>query len=129
MNDTGGRHPGTAGATSKPGDRCPAGCHVHFEPALLQAGESLAASTGRKRGPAANVAPSVTGVFRGNGKDAKLAYVTARWVEPFDGRPGIQLIFTEKDHTKAKKPEFDAVFGQFGSALVISAFEDGQIYG
>ncbi|MEP6809833.1 MAG: hypothetical protein ABI992_06290 [Chthoniobacterales bacterium] len=124
-----GRVIGKAAATSNPEDMFPAGFDVHFETALLKAGESLPASTGRKGGPAANVAPSVTGVFRGNGKDAKLAYVTARWVEPFDGRPGIQLIFTEKDHTKAKKPEFDAVFGHFGSALVISVFEDGQIYG
>jgi len=35
-------------------------------------------------GPAANVPPTVSGVFKGNGKDAKIAFVSARWGEPFD---------------------------------------------
>jgi len=39
------------------------------------------------------------------------------------------LVFTEKDHSKARKPDFDASFGKFGSALVISLHEDGNIYG
>ena len=39
-------------------------------------------------------------------------------------------MFTEKDHSKVKKPDFDAAFGKLGSALVISVFEeDGGIYG
>ena len=49
---------------------------VRFDVALLRAGDSLPPS--KKPGPAANVKPSVTGVFRGNGKEAKLAYVLAR---------------------------------------------------
>src|SRR4029453_3025976 len=51
----------------------PSSFDVRFETALLKAGESLPASTARKGGPAANVAPSVTGVFQGNGKEAKFA--------------------------------------------------------
>src|SRR5205814_4160547 len=39
------------------------------------------------------------------------------------------LVFTEKDHSKDKKPDFNAAFGKFGSALVISLHEDGRIYG
>src|SRR6266487_3417151 len=83
----------------------------------------------KRPGPAANVKPTVTGVFKGNGKDAKLAYVSARWGEPFGGKPGIVLVFTEKDHSKDKKPDFNASFGKFGSALIISLHEDGDIYG
>src|SRR6266487_513295 len=83
----------------------------------------------KRPGPAANVKPTVTGVFKGNGKDAKLAYVSARWGEPFGGKPGIVLVFTEKDHSKDKKPDFDAGFGKFGSALIISLHEDGDIFG
>jgi len=83
----------------------------------------------KKPGPAANVKPSVTGVFKGNGKDAKVAYVSAHWREPFGDKPSIVLVFTEKDHSKDKKPDFNAGFGKFGSALVVSLHEDGNIFG
>jgi len=96
---------------------------------LLAAGESLPATVIKKPGPAANVKPSVTGVFKGNGKDAKLAHVSAHWREPFNNQPGMVLVFTEKDHSKDKKPDFNAVFGKFGSALIISLHEDGGIFG
>jgi hypothetical protein len=75
------------------------------------------------------VKPSVTGVFKGNGKDAKLAYVSAHWREPFSDKPSMVLVFTEKDHSKDKKPDFNAAFGKFGSALIISLHEDGGIFG
>jgi hypothetical protein len=102
---------------------------VRFDVALLKAGEELPPSTPKKRGPAANVKPTVTGIFKGNGKDAKLAYASARWGQPFNGKPGIVLVFTEKDHSKDTKPDFNATFGKFGSALIISSDEDGDIYG
>jgi hypothetical protein len=107
----------------------PSSFDVHFDVALLKAGDAPPLTVIKKPGPAANIAPSVSGIFKGNGKDAKLAYVSARWGEPFDGKPGIVLVFTEKDHSKATKPDFDASFGKFGSALVISLHEDGNIYG
>jgi hypothetical protein len=103
------------------------GFDVHFGVALLAAGESLPAA--KKPGPAANVKPTVTGVFKGNGKEAKIAYVSAHWREPFSGKAGIVLVFTEKDHSKDNKPDFNAAFGKFGSALIISVFEDGDIFG
>lgn len=101
---------------------------VRFETALVKVAESLPASTAKKRGPAANVPPSATGVFSGNGKEATLSYVLAHWREPFSGKQGMALVFTEKDHSKEKKPDTGAMFGRFGSALIISIFEDGQIY-
>ena len=103
------------------------GFDVHFDVALLTAGESLPAA--KKPGPAANVKPTVTGVFKGNGKEAKIAYVSAHWREPFSGKAGMVLVFTEKDHSKDDKPDFNAAFGKFGSALIISVFEDGDIFG
>jgi len=107
----------------------PSGFDVRFDVALLKAGDSPPATVVKPPGPAANVKPTVTGVFKGNGKDANLAFVSARWGEPFSGKTGIVLVFTEKDHSKVKKPDFDANFGKFGSALIISLHEDGGIYG
>jgi len=107
----------------------PSGFDAHFDVALVKAGESLPASASKRYGPAANVKPSVMGTFKGNGKEAKLAYVSARWREPFDDKPSIVLVFTEKDHSKDNKPDFNASFGKFGSALTISLHEDGGIFG
>src|SRR6266496_3707813 len=106
-----------------------AGFDVRFDVALLRAGESLPATVIKKPGPAANVKPSVTGVFKGNGKEAKLAHVSAHWREPFSNQPSMVLVFTEKDHSKDQKPDFNAGFGKFGSALIISLHEDADIFG
>jgi hypothetical protein len=124
-----GRAAGNAAQEVEPGAMIPSSFNVRFDVVLLKAGEELPASTPKKHGPAANVKPTVTGIFKGNGKDAKLAYVSARWGEPFGGKPGIVLVFTERDHSKESKPEIGAVFGKFGSALIISLHEDGNIYG
>jgi hypothetical protein len=107
----------------------PFGFDVRFDVALLAAGESLPATVTKRPGPAANVKPTVTGVFKGNGKEAKIAFVSAHWREPFGDQPSIVLVFTEKDHSKDKKPDFNAAFGKFGSALIISLHEDGGIFG
>jgi hypothetical protein len=138
-----GRHSGTAkGELKIENDRAignasqsmetegmfPTGFDAHFDVTLLKAGDTPPSTVVKPPGPAANISPSVSGIFKGNGKEAKIAYVSARWGEPFDGKPGIILVFTEKDHSKAKKPDFDASFGKFGSALVISLHEDGSIY-
>jgi hypothetical protein len=121
-----------SGKASQPRDTegmFPTAFDVRFDVTLLRAGESLPATVKKKPGPAANVKPSVTGVFKGNGKDAKIAHVSAHWREPFGDKPSIALVFTEKDHSKVKKPDFDAAFGKFGSALIISLHEDGNIFG
>jgi hypothetical protein len=122
-----GRVIGKASQPNETEGMFPSGLDVRFEVPLLRAGESLPPS--KKPGLAANVKPSVTGVFKGNGKDAKLAYVSAHWREPFSDKPSMVLVFTEKDHSKDKKPDFDAAFGKFGSALIISLHEDGDIFG
>ena len=122
-----GRVIGKAKQPSETEGMFPSGLDVRFDVPLLRAGESLPPS--KKPGPAANVKPSVTGVFKGNGNDAKLAYVSAHWREPFGDKPSIVLVFTEKDHSKDKKPDFNAGFGKFGSALIVSLHEDGDIFG
>ena len=124
-----GRVSGKASLPTETEGMFPSGFDAHFDVAVVKAGESLPDTSGKKQGPAANVKPTVSGVFKGNGKDAKLAHVSAHWGEPFDGKPGIVLVFSEKDHSKDKKPDFDAPFGKFGSALVVSLHEDGSIYG
>jgi len=85
-------------------------------------------ATSKPPKPAGPVKPSVSGTFNGNGKQAKLAFVSARPGEPFDGKSSILLVFTEQDHSKDPKPDFKAGFGDYGSALVISVFEDGRIF-
>src|SRR5215472_11553690 len=122
-----GRAIGKASQPNEAEGMFPSGLDVRFDVPLLRAGESFAPS--KKPGPAANVKPTVTGSFKGNGKDAKLTYVSAHWREPFGDKLSIVLVFTEKDHSKDKKPDFNAGFGKFGSALIVSLHEDGDIFG
>ena len=124
-----GRVAGKATQPNETEEMFSAGFDVRFDVALLRAGESVPATVAKKPGPAANVKPSVTGLFKGNGKEAKLGHVSARWREPFSDKPSMVLVFTEKDHSKDKKPDFNAGFGKFGSALVVSLHEDGEIFG
>src|SRR5438128_2953897 len=124
-----GRVSGKASQPNETEGMFPSGFDVRFDVALLRAGESLPATVAKKAGPAANGKPSVTGVFKGNGKEAKIANVSAHWREPFSDKPSMVLVFTEKDHSKDKKADFNAGFGKFGSALVVSLHEDGDIFG
>jgi len=79
--------------------------------------------------PAAAADPPVSGKFTGNGKEAKLEFASARKGEPYLDKPTIRLIFTEKDHSKDKRPDIAAGFGDFGSALIVTVKEDGKIIG
>jgi hypothetical protein len=71
----------------------------------------------------------VSGTFKGNGKEAKLAYITAMKGESFADKPTTILIMTEKDQSKDAKPDFNAGFGKFGSALILTVHPDGKIVG
>lgn len=124
-----GRASGKASQSNETDTMVPNSFDVRFDVPLLKAGDSLPASTTKKFGPAANVKPSVSGVFKGNGKDAKLTFVSAHWREPFSDKPSMDLVFTEKDHSKDHKPDLNASFGRFGSALIISLHDDGEIFG
>src|SRR5437868_1893849 len=65
-----GRVSGKASQPNETEEMFSAGFDVRFDVALLRAGELLPATVAKKPGPAANVKPSVTGVFKGNGKEA-----------------------------------------------------------
>ena len=93
-----GRVIGKASQPNETEGMFPSGLDVRFDVPLLRAGESLPPS--KKPGPAANVKPSVTGVFKGNGKEAKLVYLSAHWREPFSDKPSMVLVFNEKDRSK-----------------------------
>ena len=69
----------------------------------------------------------VSGVFKGNDKPATLTQVTARKAEE-SGKPVTILVFSSKDQTGDAKPDFDALFGKLGDALVVKVFADGQVY-
>lgn len=73
--------------------------------------------------------PTVSGTFMGDGKDAKIQHVFVVTHEPFSDQAAIQIIFTEKDPAKSKNPKFDAGFKKLGSALLLSVFKNGEIFG
>ena len=126
-----GRVIGKASHPLDPSQMIPRSLDVKFNVAMFKANEEMPGSEAAAKktgGPAANLKPTVTGTFTGNGKEAKLNYVSARWTEPFDNKPGILVLFTEKDHSKDKKPDNGAMFGKYGNALIISLHEDGSIY-
>lgn len=79
-------------------------------------------------GAAAARAGQVSGKYVGNGREAKLAFVTVIPHEEFSGEKAWTIIASEKDPKGSKKPDFDAQFGELGDALVISVTEKGDIF-
>src|SRR5215472_10942967 len=69
----------------------------------------------------------VSGNFKGNDKPATLTQVTAHKGEQ-SGKPVTILVFSSKDQAGDAKPDFDALFGKLGDALVVKVFADGQVY-
>jgi hypothetical protein len=70
----------------------------------------------------------VTGTYLGNGKEAKLAYALVVPHKPFDGEAAYTIILSEKNPAGVEKPDFDAMFGKLGHALVISVTRKGEIF-
>ena len=69
----------------------------------------------------------VSGVYLGNDQPAKLAFVSAHKATPVAGQETIALVFTEKDHSKDTQPELKALFGNYGSALVVGIHAEGKV--
>ena len=69
----------------------------------------------------------VAGIFNGNDQPAKLAFVSLHKGDPVGGKETLQLVFTEKDHSKDAQPGLKALFGDYGSALVIGMLPDGKV--
>jgi hypothetical protein len=81
----------------------PVGFDVRFDVALLLAGESLPAIVIKKPGPGRQREAVGDGRVQGNGKEAKLARVSAHRRKPLNNQPWMVLVLTEKDHSKLKK--------------------------
>jgi hypothetical protein len=69
----------------------------------------------------------VSGIFKGNDQPAKLAFVSAHKGTPVGGKETINLVFTEKDHSKDERPDLKALFGDYGSALIIGIEPNGKV--
>ena len=69
----------------------------------------------------------VSGIFKGNDQPAKLAFVSSHKGTPLRGQETIKLVFTEKDHSKDEQADLKALFGDYGSALVIGIQLDGKV--
>jgi len=54
-------------------------------------------------------------------------FVSARRGTAFAGTDTIKLVFTEKDHAKDERPDLKALFGDYGSALMIGIQPDGKV--
>jgi hypothetical protein len=72
---------------------------------------------------------SVTGIFRGNGNDAYLAFATAHAEEPFSGKETVIVILTERDTGGEQHPEIMASFGKFGSAFIVTFTRSRHLVG
>lgn len=94
--------------------------------ALLAASFIIMAPVHAEAPPAQTI---VEGTFLGDGKDAKIKYLVVQPREPFSDQEAVRLIFTEKDPSGSKKPDFDAGFKKLGSALVVSVHRDGGVFG
>jgi hypothetical protein len=69
----------------------------------------------------------VSGVFKGNDQPAKLAFVSAHKGTPVGRKETIKLVFSEKDNAKDERPDLKALFGDYGSALMIGIQPDGKV--
>jgi hypothetical protein len=73
------------------------------------------------------VKPTVEGKYLANDKASTLKFVSVVEEKPFSGKQALKLIFTEKDHSKAKDFTF-ITDGDYGNAITISLQYDGTIY-
>jgi hypothetical protein len=117
-----GRLSGSASQPEEGRGRLSSAFDVRFDVALpgvtsqKPAGNPAAASTG-----------SISGAFIGNGQEAKLAYVRARWDEPLGKPRSIRLVFTEQEPATQSDPGLLATMKKLGSCLAISILEDGSV--
>ncbi len=71
---------------------------------------------------------AISGSFKGNGQDAKLAHAVAFKGDPYDGKATIEVILSEK------APSSDSSTGQMmtgklGNCLILKITDDGKLIG
>ena len=71
----------------------------------------------------------VSGTYLINGKPVQLKYAKSIKGEPFDNKDTTLVVLSEKDASKSKKPDNDAMFGKLGGALVLTITADGELVG
>jgi hypothetical protein len=71
----------------------------------------------------------VSGKYLGNGKPATLGFARVLPHEKWQDETAYTLILSEKDPSKSEKPDFDAMFGELGHALVVNVTQKGSIFG
>jgi hypothetical protein len=71
--------------------------------------------------------PAVIGTFTLDGKPAALTQATAHKDDPVNGQPITAIVFTEKDQGGDAQAADDAVFGNFGDAIVVKVQPDGTV--
>jgi hypothetical protein len=71
----------------------------------------------------------VSGKYLGNGKAAQLGFARVLPHEKWQEETAYTLILSEKDSSKSEKPDFDAMFGELGHALVVNITQQGAIFG
>ena len=72
---------------------------------------------------------AVSGKYLINGKPVELKYAKAVKGEPFANKDTTLVVLSEKDASKSKKPDNDAMFGKLGGALVLTITADGELVG
>ena len=72
---------------------------------------------------------SISGTYLVDGKTVQLKYAKAIKGEPFSDKDTTLVILSEKDASKSKKPDTDAMFGKLGGALVLTITSDGELVG
>lgn len=89
---------------------------------------AFALAAGILAAPATWSAGQVTGKYIGNGKAAKLAHAVVLPHEPWQDEKAYTIILSEKDPAGVDKPDFDAMFGKLGDALVVAVTAKGDIF-
>jgi len=72
---------------------------------------------------------SVSGTYSIDGKPMQLKYAKAIKGEAFGDKGTTLVVLSEKDASKSKKPDFDAMFGKLGGTLVLTITSDGELVG
>lgn len=80
-------------------------------------------------GGVALAAGTVIGTYTGNDQEGKLSHAVFLPHDDHQGEKVYLLVFSQKDPKGIKKPDFDAMFGKLGHALVVRVSASGAILG
>ncbi len=70
-----------------------------------------------------------SGKFIGNGQNAKVVHAWAAPTEKWQDEEAFVVVLSEEPAANSEKPDFDAFFGELGSALTVKITKNGGIFG